>query len=374
MPLVPDKELAELIRTEQVLLLSIDTSIFDQKQHSYHNEPLRSLTQFADSRYGFILSSTVVSEITSHYAAKTKSAVSNLEKAVKEVIGSFDLRDRTTGEMVKSLLGEPDVDAFAKDRVSTFLGDCGATVVDDAATVPVAEMIERYFSSQPPFSIKKKSEFPDAIALLAIEKYAQSTRLKCVVVSTDLDWKEFCTDSDELFYHNDLVQVLSWLARPDTGFKKFWESAPDNEDAQAMRDELLDFAKDAVLEIEVSVDATPNFSGRVEAEHWGTRVDVLDFVPEDTALVINDLERDEVFVASFRVSAEVSLDVTLDHIIWDSADKEEIHLNSSEETVEQDVDFRMEATIRKNGDSFEVVRVSVPPLWTYIHFDSVDVF
>ena len=41
-------------------------------------------------------------------------------------------------------------------------------------SVPVSEIMNLYFEQSPPFSVKKKSEFPDAIFLLAIEQRVNS--------------------------------------------------------------------------------------------------------------------------------------------------------------------------------------------------------
>ena len=60
------------------------------------------------------------------------------------------------------------------------------------------EVIRRYFATEPPFSTKerKKSEFPDALALLSLERWATQNKSLVLLVSADGDWKKLVEQSE----------------------------------------------------------------------------------------------------------------------------------------------------------------------------------
>lgn len=71
-------------------------------------------------------------------------------------------------------------------------------------------MLEAYFSAKPPFATKK-SEFPDAIALQALERWAEEEDLQLLVVSKDGDWRQYCKDTPRLVVVDDLALALSYF-------------------------------------------------------------------------------------------------------------------------------------------------------------------
>lgn len=65
--------------------------------------------------------------------------------------------------------------------------------------------LKRYFEREPPFGEgKKKSEFPDAFNLIALESWCDEKSCKVYVVSHDSDLKTYCESSKNLL----------WLERP----------------------------------------------------------------------------------------------------------------------------------------------------------------
>jgi hypothetical protein len=80
---------------------------------------------------------------------------------------------------------------FAQRRLDQFYESCDATVLP-VDSVTSREVLERYFNQEPPFAATgdKKQEFPDAYALMSVEKWAEENDFKVLVVSHDKGWKE----------------------------------------------------------------------------------------------------------------------------------------------------------------------------------------
>jgi hypothetical protein len=110
---------------------------------------------------------------------------------------------------VKELLVSPKTDnEIAGDRLNEFYERTG-TEISTSKLADMEKVIRSYFDVTPPFETKKKSEFPDAIALSALEKWAELNKKKVLVVSHDSGWDEFCKTSDWLDCSTDLKEALA---------------------------------------------------------------------------------------------------------------------------------------------------------------------
>lgn len=56
---------------------------------------------------------------------------------------------------------------------------------------------------------KKKSEFPDAIVLMAVESWAEKENKTVLAVAKDKDWEAYCEDSQSIDYIEDFPEGLS---------------------------------------------------------------------------------------------------------------------------------------------------------------------
>jgi phage tail protein X len=91
---------------------------------------------------------------------------------------------RISGAVEK--LDEPKIVAEMKAKFDQLLKDLG-TIIISTDDVPISEVRRRYFDVVPPFASResKKSEFPDALSILAAEVYAKNNGITLHVVSAD---------------------------------------------------------------------------------------------------------------------------------------------------------------------------------------------
>jgi hypothetical protein len=73
-------------------------------------------------------------------------------------------------------------------------------------------VLDDYFEQRPPFSEKKKSEFPDAFAAAALEAWCKKKSEKILVISGDGDWPIICEGSDVLTYCR--FQLTTFASQP----------------------------------------------------------------------------------------------------------------------------------------------------------------
>ena len=76
----------------------------------------------------------------------------------------------------------------------------------------IGDLVRRYFDRSAPFGASgKKHEFPDAIALLSLEQWAEKEQKKILAVSEDSDWAGFARRSPYIDVEADLAKAIEKL-------------------------------------------------------------------------------------------------------------------------------------------------------------------
>ena len=155
--------------------LCIDTNIFRETGYALDKGLPAQLAQFAESPVQVVISEIVHREMKRHLAEFVGKARAALEKGLKEVQQEMQASEGAASRARKAILTNESDAEVAQRRLEQFYERCGATVLP-ADSVTGREVLERYFSQEPPFAATgdKKQEFPDAFALMSIEKWAES--------------------------------------------------------------------------------------------------------------------------------------------------------------------------------------------------------
>lgn len=170
--------------------LTFDTQTVMSNSFDFDGGLLNQLKKLRHDTTQVIITDTVRSEILNHLTENTQQAISTLEGALKKsaLYGLLDLA------MPEDLKGKEQPRRIAVKRLRDYLHALNAETIS-SAKVQLTEVMRRYFSSLPPFSKAKKSEFPDAVSLLTLENWAIKSHLKILAISNDSDWKAFAKDS-----------------------------------------------------------------------------------------------------------------------------------------------------------------------------------
>ncbi|WP_269519201.1 PIN domain-containing protein [Alteromonas sp. BMJM2] len=170
--------------------LVLDTQVFENLKfnflHSYFTE-LKNLKSFYD--FDIILPTVVDREVTKRLSERIRKVHAGLLKE-KSYLSYFKVPQISLEDALEEALTAYD-EFKLKFRVK----------VVGNQSVKVDDVLELYFNRQPPFSDAKKSEFPDAISLLAL-KTVQYGML--YVITADQDWVEFCKNEDKFTCYKSL--------------------------------------------------------------------------------------------------------------------------------------------------------------------------
>lgn len=173
----------------------IDTSIFDGNGLNLEGGLIGKLRQFKRSPTDLIIPDVIEQEVLSHLNKKVQEKIQTLNKAIGEAKSHIFEGSEDLLEAAQKLEIKFDASQIAESRLENFIDNTNAKKIKCGDYTDVSTLINQYFTSSPPFSEKKKSEFPDAIILNAIKKWSEEEEKYVLVVSQDNDWKVYCDQS-----------------------------------------------------------------------------------------------------------------------------------------------------------------------------------
>ncbi|RQV56329.1 hypothetical protein DF024_28900 [Burkholderia cenocepacia] len=281
-----DTRIIELIATNRLGAIALDTSVFDAQQRNLEGGLLRRVEQFHRSdRVQVLMPDVVRREVEAHVQRDAAEARSGLARSVR-MAARAQLLSSDALEQLRVIEYQMDEPALAaRMRMEDWLAGTRAEVLDVAARVDMRTLFDRYFAAQPPFaeSSKKKHEFPDAVALLALEHWAGEHDTAVLVVSTDADWQRFCTAHPRLLWTNNLGGALAAFQDESAQFAadRLAETLVEGLDgklAQALLAAGRSFARQigVGLDVRSAFDFTWTYDVHVEAIRWPATDGVLD--------------------------------------------------------------------------------------------------
>ena len=221
MPIVSDEQITALLAENRITAISVDTNIFDQKRLQLNSGSMKALAGLKDRPFRFLMSDTVAKEVIAHLEKAATEALQTAKRSIGKALFSFETEGPDRDEILEQISGgRPPLEA-ANERWANFIKETGCEVLGDTAIVDIATVYDRYFAGEPPFgSGKKKNEFPDALALSALEQTAADRGIGILVVSQDGDWKAYCENSPRLYHVSQIERALALVTNAPIGLRK----------------------------------------------------------------------------------------------------------------------------------------------------------
>lgn len=361
-----------VIANPAIFAISIDTAIFDAKQKSFENMVLRSLDQFHKRGIRVVFVDVVANEMKAHLrddALKTK-------RELKKALRSHNIRwkRKDSADESASLLINADENAFARAEFDAFVEHVNGEVikVSDVRDI-VDQAFKRYFSEEPPFgpADKRKSEFPDAFALLRLEAFAAEHGGQVLCVTPDKAWVEFAARSEYLICVDNLENALARFNAADQYLAE--------EIVQQWRDsEGGDFLKKIVSAFEYRLE-TLNFyvSGFVDIpfEAEPLSATLIHVSPQSIANPTVIAGGSATVTFSVSVEALVGFEAAFHFFITDSFDGDYIDLGSEEVYAEETLAFKLTITADRSVEDGPIFHnVEVENNYFEVHLGFVEAF
>ncbi len=327
----------------------LDASVFIGQNYNYKSAVFENLERLVKAgKANVFVTDITIQEVRSHIkedVAKAEQAHGKFRKDAK-IYRNIELSPYK--ELFTDIPVKSTVDELYK-QLDDFLNGVDATVLS-TTEVSIRAVFDKYFEKKPPFgSGKKKSEFPDAFAVEALENWCKENGEKIYVATTDNDLKSHCEVSDKLIAINKLSEFISLVEFHD----------------EVLAPSIIKLIDKNIEGIEEAISESFCQQGFWIDDQEGEVNDVRVNRIELGEFLLLEIDRNSA-VVQVDVEINFSADLTyddLDTAIYDSEDKVLIPLHTIDKTVEQEVDFtstiRLLHEVEENPDYLEIENVEI---------------
>jgi len=360
---VMDATIRQQIEDHEIRAIALDTEAFDAKQLTLEVGLLRRVAQFANSDIAVLLPDVIAGEVEAHLLQSTSDAQGQFKRAMRlveqtQLLSLVDDGKPLTQQLVETILDPGAAKEISHNRLKKWIECTGAVVLHASDHVGLNEVMLRYFHVQAPFATTgpKKHEFPDAIALLTLEHWAEQNKCKILVVSNDADWIRYCESSQRLVLVRDLADALSGFQSEAASYAaRRLAELLDEGDPVGLEAALLEALKSQEDKVEFHVEASSQF----EFEHDVAEPTFTEIELPDLESAIRDFEAvdyDEATV-SVQITATVLAEVRnyFDFRKWDGIDREYMSMGSGKIVTEERIDI--EAIVTLGGQIPERMKI-----------------
>lgn len=342
----------------------LDTEVFVNANFDYQNSSFKKLVDLVDNRELVLYLTTVTyQEILSNI----EKEVNNSDASLKTLHKEFRKKARIfhNHQNLKSLFSlnynKDEIFQELKNQFLYYLKITEAQIISVDKVSP-KNIFDKYFNNKPPFKEgKKKSEFPDAFAIAALEKEAMDNDFKVYVISQDNDWQMACKGNNNLICLENVEKFIEQQIIIATKYKDinlYYEFLDNN------FDQFKQKISDNFEELEFSL------GGGYDSADWGSEeieVTVESIKLEDKTLVEIDDEK-----MTFELNVEVGFlaNVNYDSLevaVFDREDDRYYNVQREKEEVHQNIIIPIEVYIsyRRNmsGDLLldEIIDIYLNP-------------
>jgi hypothetical protein len=331
-----------------ITAISLDTSVFDGQRLGLEYGLLKRMGQFKGGDAKFVLSDVVVQEVLRHLMEAASKGQADTRKALKTVGHTWAVSSEVLNGSFDILFGDRTADAVAQERLDGFLKSTNAVIAKADGSVRVGDLVSRYFDRQPPFAQKEaaKHEFPDALALLTLEAWAENEDTKILVVSKDGDWTAFCEESEWLVATDDIGVALSAFQREVAQYTcQLLTQKLFGGDPMGLEEAVSRALEDQSWKIDFVVDADSEFFFEENSISPDITFEEIRVFADGAAL--EPVEYGDDFLVA-RVTAVVEAEITAEFSFkhWDGIDKEYMSMGSGTATTRKGFDVDVLVTFQ----------------------------
>ncbi|MBR8219204.1 PIN domain-containing protein [Burkholderia vietnamiensis] len=366
------------IRDHSIRAIALDTSVFASNLYDLEAGLLARVAQFANSTVAVLLPDVVAAEIEKHLRADASEAQTKFRRAMR-MMGRAGLIDDAAecARAFEQALEPAAADDVAHVRLAAWRDRVGALVLHAGEFVQLDEVLMRFFDGKPPFSASgpKKHEFPDAVALLALEKWSERSGHKVLVVSRDSDWQRYCSQSSRLVVTADLRAALSAFQPQSNRYVALQLAESVTDDRLGLGAALLNALKDQGDRLKFTAEGESQFEAEFDnAEPEFTSVELPDELSAAEAFASVDQDPG-VYDVVVRVIATATVQLTshFDFRKWDNED--ENYMPMGHGTIESTQDVPIGALVTITGSDrahMKIARVEILTDWIWINLGEIE--
>jgi hypothetical protein len=347
--------------------ITIDNSTLKNEGYRFNEGLLKQMEQFANGPVKVIQTDIVHNEAKRHIADVIVNSRSSIEKALRSasIQLQIDTSDIAAASDLLSISG--DALEIADKRLREYYAKISAEVLESHKYIDFERLLKSYFDTKAPFegAKDKKNEFPDAIALISLERWADEHDINIIAVSSDKGWADFAEQSDRITVidklsnaiakfqpHNQVNNIIEFI-RKDALLEK------ENVVLSKIEEAIASSLESAIIFAEAS--SAYRFE---DSDVYATYIEHELDVDEDGLVSVN-IVRIEDDIIVLQVNAIVVCEISADFSFYvrDDIDKDEFVIGSTsccvEDSYETDILISLTGNFSKGFENIEVANIEV---------------
>jgi len=121
MPIVDEGRIQSLLADGRITSLTVDTNIFDEKRLHLNSKTLQVLASLKDEPISFVLSATVVKEVSAHIEKAVEDALRTAKKGIGQALFAFETKEPTRDELITRISGGRSAPQAAQERIDKYI-------------------------------------------------------------------------------------------------------------------------------------------------------------------------------------------------------------------------------------------------------------
>ncbi|MEV3842596.1 PIN domain-containing protein [Aeromonas veronii] len=360
--------------------ITIDNATYKGEGYRFYEGLLAQMRQFKESPVKVLQTDIVHNEAINHIGQEISKTRASIEQALRSANKQLKIAPEVITNARTLLSIDGSENEIAESRLGQYYEFIGAEKIDSGEYANLSRLMEMYFSTEPPFETgkDKKNEFPDAIALLALEGWAEKNKINIIAVSQDKGWKNYSEGSDRITLISSLAEAL----------EKF---QPHNKVAsiifQIREDSLLDGENHVLEEIEQAI-----ISSIDGCDIWVDASSYMNVEWDDVfaTYVSHELDKDQDGLVKVRVvrvndeeivlkvgaTVEVEVEASFIFSVRDSIDKDYVGLGgntcTTTESYHTDILLSLTGDFFQDFDEIDVAEIEVLETIRHADFGEVE--
>lgn len=360
--------------------ITIDNATYKGEGYRFYEGLLAQMRQFKESPVKVLQTDIVHNEAINHIGQEISKTRSSIEQALRSANKQLKIKSEVI-ENARALLSIDGSEAeIAGARLEKYYDFIGAEKIDSGRYADLSRLMEMYFATEAPFETgkDKKNEFPDAIALLALEGWAEENEINIIAVSQDKGWKSYSEGSERITLVSSLAEAL----------EKF---QPHNKVVSIIshirEDSLLDGENHVLEEIEQAIINSVD-----GCDIWVEASSFMHFEWEDVSAsyISHELDKDQDGLVKVRVvsindeeivlkvgaTVEVEVEASFDFSVRDSIDKDYVGMGgnvcTTTESYHTDILLSLTGDFSQDFDEIDVAEIEVLETIGHADFGEVE--
>jgi predicted nucleic acid-binding protein len=284
----------------------IDTSIFIRENFGFNSERLCRIKQLAKDNEIKLYSSYITEqEVKIHIKEaidKSKGPLKELKQKGRVLNNNIHCQTIFNKDFFESVKKE------ILDDYQQFIQEVNMEYI--LINSNINKVIRNYFGLLPPFSSRKKSEFPDAFVLDSITIKFKDEDI--FIISCDSDWEKYCKSRSNFKFFSSIQGFFDYIEKENMNYQLI-ETLFDN-----LQDKIVEKIRSAIIEDDYGIfDASDEYSSIENIEDCEVKIN------EDTLLI--EKISNNIANISFEVDADIQFKLSVmdeNNSFWDSEDKE----------------------------------------------------